>query len=289
MKQKYWSAVIGALAVVVLLGMTGNLPSSLGGAKAAQGTAAAPVVQEGTQAAIDVVCYDVTSNPIDGKVGATITVGGKTTVQTGGVVSYDLNAGFKSGDKLTVTCMNNSGSGYYRSDVPVELKAGTNTVNVPVKKVGTIVPQLGASKSASLALTVGLNGYVSDAISLVTSAQKQFFYKPVIGCKDATGNSTITNGDVTDIQISGFTSVGCDSNVLSGNNFCAQSQKEWVSTDDFINNQLIWVKAGTGRDPAGTITCTIQDGVPMANAGVLSINDADAYSTTATPFAIVVA
>jgi hypothetical protein len=249
------------------------------------GTEEKPLVSQDNSAGVDVTVYDIESDPINGKVPATIIVGGKVNADDAdGVVSYDLDQGFKAGQTITISAYNNSDTGYYRNDVQVTLKAGTNTVNVPVKKVGTIVPKLGSSKATSASITVGNNGLESEDIILIASQKEQYFSQPVVACKDTASEGTpIGLGNVTDIYMSGFDSVDCDKDVLSGYQFCMQSQKDYITTDDYYSG-LISVDAGNDKDPVGNVTCVIQDGVPYEDAGTLNINDADAYDSTGTAF-----
>lgn len=273
MKKKNTYGLIALILAAVLVGVYLKI-IPMGGL---QGTPDQPVTLQENKAAVTAICYDETSDATNGKVAADITVlktgqqDGKTTNEGDGVVTYDLNAGYQAGDSVTVRCINNSDDGYYRNEVQKTLVIGENTIAVPVKHVGDISVTASAST-----LAVAANEMKSIDLDISADTQREYYNRPIVACKGEAGS---LDGEVKSITISGFTSVGCDVDTLSGYTWCNQlDTPEYLSTSAIVDDAKFWVEA-TSSNPAGNLNCSIVDGVPYGGAGVAAINRANSYDS----------
>lgn len=285
MKKKDQWMLIAVLAVLAVGYMVYN-PGALGTTQA--GTADQPVTVSDNTATLSLACYDAELGIDNGKVGAQIEVqkGGvpvyPLTNDGDGVVTLDANQGFKEGDAITVRCLNNSDTGYYENRVQKTLTKGVNSVAVPVKKVGTVIPSV---TSGTVAITAAGSGSMEYDLDITT--QRQFFHNPVIGVRDqATNvNAAISSGNITSMTCTGGHTVPCDTDTAGGYVFCCQLDLagEYLSTSTSVSDAKIFLYAGTAADPIGNLTATIFDSIPFGTVdGGLSINHANAYDTTNT-------
>lgn len=285
MKKKN-QAYLVALVAIGLVAMQAGWLATLGLKPfgTTTGTPDTPIVTTENKATVALACYDVDNGQENGKVGAQMEVSKNGQVvlpltnYATGSTTLDANQGYLAGDKIVVRCINNTDTGYYENRVEKTLEAGVNSVAVPVKKVGTVVPSL---TSATVAITSAGSGSIEYDLDI--STQRQYFYKPIIAVKDRSSETAISSGNITSISCSGGHVVPCDTDTITGYSFCCQIDKEFISTTDSVADGKVFLYAGAAADPIGNLTMTIFDGVPFATQdGQASINRANAYDSTNT-------
>jgi hypothetical protein len=284
MKQKNWMMLGLVVAVVLLANAYGYVKIPSVGAGTAPGTAPGSGGGGGV-ATVSVACYDVDQGLDNGKVGAQVEVdkGGvpvyPLTNAATGVVTLDANQGYHAGDTVVVRCLNNSATGYYENRVTTTLQSGVNAVAVPLHKVGT-----GQVAVTSLTAAIGSGGSNWIEYDLSMTAQRQYLYKPILAIKDSATNTNtaISSGNITSISCSGGHTVSCDTDAISGYNFCCQlDAPEFVSTNAIVSKGKINLYAGNAKDPIGNLTMKIYNSVPYPTFdGQASINRAIAYQST---------